>query len=95
MPIKIKAVYDNGGKTFDRYSIYIDEKERSGLYSVLGCSSNPTSPQGFSQFSSGMLGPHNGKRIAFSDLPKNVQKHVLFRLGLVKTKVPKKKRTVK
>lgn len=80
----MKAIYDNGGKTFDRYSIYTNEIEsvRDGkkLYAVLGCSDNPTHPQGFSQWSSGMLGPHNGRRITFSQLPKNVQMHVRARL---------------
>jgi hypothetical protein len=90
MSTVIKAVYDNGGKTFDRYSIYTDQAERSRdgkrFYAVLGCSDNPTHPQGFSQWSSGMLGSHNGKKISFSDLPKNVQDHVRRRLGGIRRK---------
>lgn len=41
----VLVVTDNNGQTFDRYSVYFKDG------SVLGLSSNPTSPQGFSQWS--------------------------------------------
>ena len=82
--VKIKAVYDNGGKTFDRYTIYIDQVEATHnghkMYACLGLSGNPTSPQGFSQWSYGMLGVHNGKKITLADLPKNVREHAMRRI---------------
>lgn len=37
-------LYDNGGKTIDRYTIVIEDG------SVYGMSSDPLSPQGFNQF---------------------------------------------
>lgn len=39
------CITDNGGATADRYSVYLKDG------SVLGLSHNPTSPQGFSQWS--------------------------------------------
>lgn len=67
--MKILAIYDNGGSTFDRYSIYLNQKETDTTYMVLGMSENPNSPMGFCQHSSGMLGKHNGKRISKEQLP--------------------------
>ena len=39
-------VYDNGGETFDRYTIVIDEDYEN----CIGMSSNPNHPQGFNQY---------------------------------------------
>jgi hypothetical protein len=74
--MKIKAIYDNGGKTLDRYTVYYDEKEKSGMYTCLGMSERPFHPQGFGQHSSGQLGRHNGKRIKFEALPAQCQRAV-------------------
>jgi len=67
-------VFDNGGETFDRYTVIINT-------SVYGMSINANSPQGFNQYS-GELDeliavedaingkPHNmGKEIPILDLP--------------------------
>lgn len=71
-------IYDNGGKTFDRYSvIYVEEAEGPGLFACRAMSSNPYSPQGFCQMSSAMVGSHLGKKISFSDLPADCQKVIL------------------
>jgi hypothetical protein len=49
-------IYDNGGKTFDRFTaVYMDHPERAGfyktgLYAARGMSENPFHPQGFGQF---------------------------------------------
>jgi hypothetical protein len=81
-------VYDNGGKTFDRYTVvFLDRKlwgygprqrQQGGmgrlLYPCLGMSSNPFAPNGFGQHSDAALGPHLGKRIPFSALPELSQK---------------------
>lgn len=77
----IHSVYDNGGETCDRYTVFTAETEPNGLRQCLGMSDKPTHPQGFSQFSSGTPGRHCGKRIAFSDLPLNIQQHVQARLS--------------
>jgi hypothetical protein len=74
--------YDNGGKTFDRYTvIYMDERERDGTYGARGMSANPFHPQGFGQYCSAMLGRHLGKRIAFDALPSDCQRLVMMDMG--------------
>lgn len=46
----------------------------------LGVSKDPDGPLGFSQWGEYVLGDHLGKKIDFTDLPENVQKHVLERM---------------
>jgi len=75
MNTNILAVYDNEDRSYDRYTIYISRTE------CLCMSDDPGHPQGVSQFSIGEIGDHNGKRINFNDLPKNIQQHTIQRLG--------------
>lgn len=71
--------YDNGGKTWDRYTVVPprwakDERENTpGTFNAIGASGNPFHPQGFGQHCSAMAGPHLGKRVKWSDLPPDVQ----------------------
>lgn len=69
-------IYDNDGKTFDRYTvIYMDSPEnRSGIFAAVGMSANPFHPQGFGQHTSAMPGPHLGRRIHFDELPEDCRK---------------------
>ena len=84
---QIHSIWDNGGETADRYSIYLGGQfwplnTVNGLRDCLAVNDTPTSPNmGFSQFCMGQPGPHNGRRIKFSELPLNVQKHVRRRLS--------------
>lgn len=74
---KVK-IYDNGGKTIDRYTaVYTHLIEKPRLYSARGMSENPFHPQGFGCWTSAMLGRHLGKRIEFKNLPKDCQTLVL------------------
>ena len=63
-------IYDNGGKSFDRYSIVFKNGD------LVGMSMNPKSPQGFNQFSGNIKEwglkdlSHLGKKVDFSDLEK-------------------------
>lgn len=70
-------VYDNNGKTFDRYTIFIGN-------AVFGMSLNPFSPQGFSQYdgerSQIKEGKHLGKRVSFASLSNEVQKAIKARV---------------
>lgn len=71
-------VYDNGGKTIDRYTvIYLDLKENNNCYSAVAMDNNPFSPQGFGQHVIARLGRHNGKLIRFDQLPDDCKKLVL------------------
>jgi len=77
-PCGVLRVYDNEGITFDRYTVYYNERnERSGFYSLRGMSEHPTHPQGYGQCGEGMLGRHNGKQIAFGGLPADCRAVVL------------------
>jgi len=72
-------IYDNGGKTFDRYTaIFMDRNYPCTLntYECLGMSENPFYPQGFCQHSAAMPGQHLGKRIELSELPADCQKAI-------------------
>jgi hypothetical protein len=66
-------IYDNGGTTFDRYTIIIDGD-------VYGMSENPQSPQGFNQYSGRLaelpMARSNGERITMESLPEAVQKAI-------------------
>jgi hypothetical protein len=75
----IKAIYDNGGETIDRYTVYYSNPKdwgitRPGIYPCVGMNAAPFHPQGFGQHGEGMLGRHNGKRIPFESLPEDCRK---------------------
>lgn len=63
-------LYDNGGKTADRYTaVYLDHVERGGMYGCRGMSSDPFHPQGVGMYGAAMPGRHLGRRISWEDLP--------------------------
>jgi hypothetical protein len=83
--MKIYKIFDNGGKTIDRYTVVFAEKQfdvSTGrrLNIELGLSVDPTWPLGFSQWGLCRIDADMGDEIKFSDLPENVQKHVLERM---------------
>lgn len=82
--MKLTAVYDNGGKTLDRYTFVTDQAEWANdgnnelqAYMSLGTDINGV---GFSQFSAAMPGRHLGKRVQFTDISADLQQHVAMRL---------------
>ncbi len=74
-------VYDNGGKTFDRYTVFITYT--TGEIIAFGMSDNPMSPNGFNQYV-GVApreispGKHQGKKL--SRIPKEIEKAVKVRM---------------
>ena len=64
-------IYDNGGKTIDRFTIFLDQTD-----DCIGSSANPTHPQGFWQHTTGIRGTHLGKVIKFRDLPDEVKRQI-------------------
>lgn len=68
-------VYDNGGKTLDRYLIILDNN-------VYGMSENPSSPQGFNQFCGTLdvikieYNESVGKLVKLDSLPDEVKKAI-------------------
>ena len=81
MNIQIKAIYDNEGESFDRYTVITNKQDSDTNYTLcLALSHNPNSPQGMSLFCSCKEGKHLGKKIEFSELSEEIQKHILQRL---------------
>ena len=77
----VLRVYDNGGRSFDRYTILPprwagnDYRENApGSWIAIASSERPFSPQGFGQHCRAVAGSHLGKRIKWSDLPADVQR---------------------
>ena len=76
--------YDNGGRSFDRYTIlpprwavdHLSGRLVGGgtLWAAIGSSQHPFHPQGFGQHISAVAGPHLGRRVRWDTLPANVQK---------------------
>jgi len=82
----VHSIYDSGPGTGDRYTVVLKPSAgwvaNSGHHAMLGFNENPTHPQhGVSQFSEGKLGSHLGKPIKFEDLPQDLQRHVIGRVG--------------
>ena len=78
--------YDNGGESFDRFTV-VYRSPQGGVWSYRGCSADPFGPQGLAQWGENLGCPvdhlsgvpriggrnHLGVRIAFADLPESVQ----------------------
>ncbi len=83
-PKQVLRMYD-APDYIDRYTVILSRRAypsyRLGTYSYIALNNSPTHPQGFSQWGEGaMPGKHLGKKIAWGDLPQNVQEHIVFRL---------------
>lgn len=84
IPKKVR-IYDNGGKTFDRYTVVFtgNYAGRDGICSYLGMSERPFHPQGFCQHGEHRQVidrpryGHLGKRIKFESLPEDCRKAVM------------------
>lgn len=78
-------IYDNGGKTFDRYTIlpprWATDYRGDGAknwgspegWAALGASEFPYSPGGFGQYVTATPGRHLGRRIGWDALPRDVR----------------------
>jgi hypothetical protein len=84
---KVCVIYDNGGETFDRYTVIFKAFRARGyglVYPYIGASSHPFAPQGFGQHGESRYSirePHLGKRIAFDDVPPDVQMFIIQELS--------------
>lgn len=79
--MKIKAIYDNGGETIDRYTVVFDSSRidyrcKTLAYECLCLSDNPEHPTGVSMWGECNIGKHLGKKITLKSLPKHIQKHI-------------------
>ena len=84
--MKILEIRDLNDGSIDRYTVVyncVDHYTPDGkpLYMAVGMNSEPFHPQGFGQHCVAMPGKHLGKKIKFSDLPKDCQRLVKQDLG--------------
>lgn len=77
----VLRIYDNGGKTCDRYTIIPPRwagaqwrENYPGGWQAIGSNAAPFHPQGIGMHVSATPGPHLGKRIHWGALPEDVQK---------------------
>jgi hypothetical protein len=82
-------VYDNGGSTFDRYTLLVGDRENETRNHIYMMSHNPLSPQGVNNYSFTTEGlmmalvtiEGSGKRIRYlEDLPQEVQTAIKQRI---------------
>lgn len=75
--LKQVRIYDNGGKTWDRYTaVFMMLPEyKAGEYAAVGMSEDPF--YGFGQHCTAVPGRHLGKRIKFEQLPVDCQRLIL------------------
>lgn len=80
-------IYDNGGKTYDRYTAVFMGREECREYGgfgrplirtfeALSFNENPFHPLGFGMHATAMPGRHLGKRVKLEDLPEKAQQFV-------------------
>jgi hypothetical protein len=76
-------IFDNGGKTADRYTVvYLSMPDSRDIFhrqtfESLGMSAEPFHPQGVGMHGAAIPGSHLGKRIRWEQLPVDCQKAVL------------------
>ena len=70
-------IYDNGGITVDRYTIFLNPKTND----CIGSSASPLHPQGVWQHTTGKRGRHLGRRVRYSDLPTEVLRALINEEG--------------
>lgn len=79
MPSRIR-IYDDGGKTVDRYTLVVPSVDEPRMLDMYGFNDAPYHPQGFGQYagSYGRMGSyaHIGKLISYHDLPEQAQRFV-------------------
>ena len=74
-------VFDNNGKTFDRYTVIVEYQTETVIF---GMSLHPKSPQGFNQFCGNLPRLMNirefGRLVSLEKLPQEVQEAIKERL---------------
>lgn len=75
--MKLKSIYDNGGKTLDRYTIVTTQRyKKSGrwYYDYIGASENGW---GIFMWGECVLGRHLGKKVELGSLSKELQSRII------------------
>jgi len=74
MAQKIKSIWDNGGRTLDRYTV-VTKTASSRSNMCLTLSNDPVHE--FAQWGVGEEGTHLGDKVELSQLPPNVQAYII------------------
>ena len=73
-------IYDNGGKTIDRYTLVVPSVNTPGMLDMYGFNEAPYHPQGFGQYAGEyrQMGSysHLGKLVSLESLPEQARKFV-------------------
>ena len=87
-------IYDNGGKTVDRYTLVVPSIDEPGKLDMYGFNESPFHPQGFGQYSGSYMPmgsySHLGKLVSLEDLPEQAQRFVTNTLFDYSEVVPEK-----
>jgi hypothetical protein len=75
--MKIIAIYDNGGRTLDRYTVVTDAKYSTSFVMALGVGADPAD---FSQWTGAVKGDHLGTVVPFEELSAKLQEHIALRV---------------
>jgi hypothetical protein len=78
-------VYDNGGKTVDRYSVLLEVSRWEGHTALYHCLGLSEGGRAFSQFREAQEGRHLGKRVKLDSLDSETRAHIGSRLSLAAT----------
>jgi hypothetical protein len=76
-PKQVTAIYDNGGKTTDRYTFITEKTGKGALWEHLGTCYNG---RAFSQWGECTKGRHLGRKVEWSSLDPELQRHVTARM---------------
>lgn len=78
---RVCVIYDNGGATIDRYTVVLKAyryPDGELEYPYLACSEHPFNSFGQHGWSKESIrGPNLGKRVAFDNVPKEVQEFII------------------
>jgi hypothetical protein len=74
-------VYDNGGKTLDRYTVCLEVSRWEGHAAFYTCLGLSEGGRAFSQFSEAQEGRHLGKRVKLDSLDAATRQHIVNRLS--------------
>ncbi len=92
-------VYDNGGKTVDRYTLVIQNPDLPGSVDMYGFNEQPFHPQGFGQYAGDYVKmgsyAHLGKPVSIESLPTDAKKFARQTIGEYEALSPAKKKSPK
>lgn len=74
--MQIFKIFDNGGKTIDRYTILTEAWHFGKSCNAFGCSNDPIHPQGVGYWTDVYEGAKLGKEITFEELPEAVKNYL-------------------